>query len=101
MAGALTRICIAKRRGIDYFNNIFVKKFDNITIIGLLLTLVILFLFQGETILVNPLHIALVAVPLVIQTVCAFFCRIRLGKMVATTPLCCSSGRHDWSKQFL
>src|SRR5690625_6259416 len=35
---------------------------------GLLLTLVLLFSFQGEMILGNPLHIALIAVPLTIQT---------------------------------
>ena len=72
-AGVLTRIMVVKRHGIEYFNSIFVHKFDNITIIGLLLTLIILFSFQGETILANPLHIALIAVPLVMQTVFIFF----------------------------
>lgn len=72
-AGVLTRIAMVKRRGIDYFNNVFVKKFDNWTIGGLLLTLVILFSFQGETILKNPLHILLIAVPLALQTVLIFF----------------------------
>ncbi|CDN31957.1 Arsenical-resistance protein ACR3 [Mucinivorans hirudinis] len=72
-AGVLTRISVIKHRGIDYFNNVFLKKFDNFTIGGLLLTLVILFSFQGETILANPLHILLIAIPLVIQTVLIFF----------------------------
>ena len=72
-AGVLTRVTVVKRRGKEYFENVFIKKFDNITIVGLLLTLVILFSFQGETILKNPLHIALIAVPLVVQTVCIFF----------------------------
>lgn len=72
-AGVITRVVVVKRRGIDYFNNVFVKKFDNFTIGGLLLTLVILFSFQGETILNNPLHILLIAVPLIIQTVLIFF----------------------------
>ena len=72
-AGVITRITVVKRRGKEYFENVFVRKFDNITIVGLLLTLVILFSFQGETILANPLHIALIAVPLIVQTVCIFF----------------------------
>lgn len=72
-AGILTRISVVRRKGIGYFNNVFVKKFDNFTIGGLLLTLVILFSFQGETILENPLHILLIAIPLVIQTVLIFF----------------------------
>ena len=66
--GYITRTTIIKNRGEDYFNNVFLKKFDNITIIGLLLTLIILFSFQGNIILNNPLHILLIAVPLTIQT---------------------------------
>lgn len=73
VAGVLTRISVVKHKGIEYFNNVFVKKFDNFTIGGLLLTLIILFSFQGETILNNPLHIALIAIPLILQTVLIFF----------------------------
>lgn len=72
-AGVITRITVVKRKGINYFNNVFVKKFNNITIVGLLLTLIILFSFQGDTILSNPLHIVLIAVPLILQTVLIFF----------------------------
>lgn len=42
------------------------------TIIGLLLTLIILFSFQGEIILRNPIHILLIAIPLTIQTYLIF-----------------------------
>ena len=71
-AGVVTRRAVVGRRGVDYFNNVFIHKFDSITIIGLLLTLVILFSFQGDTILNNPLHIVLIAVPLVVQTYLVF-----------------------------
>jgi len=71
--GALTRGHMLKTKGKDYFENTFLPKFGNTTIIGLLLTLVIIFSFQGEIILRNPLHIALIAVPLIIQTVLIFF----------------------------
>ncbi len=72
-AAIFTRIAVIHKRSVEYFNNIFIKKFDNITIAGLLLTLIILFSFQGETILNNPLHIILIAVPLIIQTILIFF----------------------------
>ncbi len=49
-----------------------VKKFDGITTIGLLLTLVLIFAFQGQVILDNPLHIVLIAVPLILQTFLIF-----------------------------
>jgi len=70
--GFITRTLIIKNKGLDYFNNVFLKKFDNVTIIGLLLTLIILFSFQGDTILNNPVHIVLIAVPLIIQTFLIF-----------------------------
>lgn len=67
-AGALTRSRLIRRRGREWFENGFVKKFDGITEAGLLLTLVIIFAFQGKVILANPLAILLIAVPLVLQT---------------------------------
>ncbi|WP_319476775.1 ACR3 family arsenite efflux transporter [Marispirochaeta aestuarii] len=70
--GYISRRLITAHRGLDYFENVFLKKFDNTTIGGLLLTLIILFSFQGEIILNNPLHIALIAVPLVVQTFLIF-----------------------------
>lgn len=71
--GIVTRSIITKKRGLDYFKNRFIPKFGNVTTIGLLLTLVIIFSFQGNVILENPLHILLIAVPLVIQTFLIFF----------------------------
>jgi len=72
VAAYLSRGYIIKKSGLDYFENIFLKKFNNTTIIGLLLTLIIIFSFQGDVILSNPLHIALIAVPLIIQTFLIF-----------------------------
>ncbi|MGC6174006.1 ACR3 family arsenite efflux transporter [Lacrimispora sp. 38-1] len=72
-AGVLTRMYISKKKGTEYFENQFLPKFDNATIVGLLLMLVLLFSFQGDVILNNPLHILLIAVPLTIQTFLIFF----------------------------
>lgn len=72
-AGILTRMFVTKKRGLDYFENKFLPKFDGVTTAGLLLMLVLLFSFQGEVILGNPLHIILIAIPLTIQTFLIFF----------------------------
>lgn len=48
--------------------NEFLPKFSNVTVGGLLLTPVIIFSFQGNVILENPIHIVLISVPLIIQT---------------------------------
>ncbi len=71
--GYISRKYVINRKGIEYFNNVFIKKFNNTTIAGLLLTLVIIFSFQGEIILGNPVHIGLIAIPLIIQTFFIFF----------------------------
>lgn len=72
-AGALTRIQVIKNKGEEYFNKDFIPKFNNVTIAGLLLTLIIIFSFQGNVILENPTHILLIAIPLTIQTFFIFF----------------------------
>lgn len=71
--GILTRLFVTKDKGLEYFEKQFLSKFDNVTIIGLLLTLILLFSFQGDVIINNPLHIILIAVPLIIQTFLIFF----------------------------
>lgn len=81
-AGILTRVLMIKYKGQEYFENGFLPKFNNITVIGLLLTLVIIFSFQGNVILENPLHILLIAVPLTIQTVLIFFIAYLASKML-------------------
>lgn len=73
VGGVLTRLLIVKSKGTDYFENIFIHKFDSVTTAGLLLTLVLIFMGQSEVILKNPLHIVLIAVPLTIQTFFIFF----------------------------
>ena len=67
-AGYAVRTAVIRRKGAVWFDTVFLRRFGPVTMIGLLLTLVLLFSFQGEMILGNPLHIALIAVPLIIQT---------------------------------
>ena len=72
-AGIISRNVITKNKGLDYFENEYIPKFSNVTTIGLLLTLIILFSFQGQTIIDNPQDILLIAIPLTIQTFLIFF----------------------------
>jgi ACR3 family arsenite transporter len=68
IAAVITRRYLINKKGIEWFNNVFLKEFSIISTIGLLLTLIILFSFQGEVILNNYFHIFLIAIPLIIQT---------------------------------
>ncbi|MBN2685286.1 MAG: ACR3 family arsenite efflux transporter [Pontiellaceae bacterium] len=82
VGGALTRGHMLKTKGQEYFENVFLPKFSKTTITGLLLTLVIIFSFQGNVILDNPLHIGLIAVPLILQTVLIFFVAYFAAKLL-------------------
>jgi len=68
-----TRYLAIKRKGLDWFENRFIKKIEWVTPAGLLVTLVLLFIFQGGKIMQFPLHILFIAVPLVLQTYFIFY----------------------------
>lgn len=72
-AGFFTHKFLIRKFGEDWFKLVFLPKFKPVSIIALLLTLVLLFAFQGDIIIKNPLIILLIAVPLVIQTYFIFF----------------------------
>ena len=73
LAGYITHKMLVKRKGEEWFKKVFLPKFKPVSIIALLLTLVLLFAFQGNIIVKNPLIIVLVAIPLIIQTYFIFF----------------------------
>ena len=85
VGGVFTRINVIKEKGQAYFNNTFIQKFDNVTTIGLLLTLVLIFASQTKVILSNPFHIVLIAVPLIIQTFLIFFVAYIASKVLKLT----------------
>lgn len=69
----ITRYILIKKKGEQWFNDKFIKKIEWITPAGLLVTLVLLFIFQGDKIIHYPLHILLIAIPLVLQTYLIFY----------------------------
>lgn len=72
LAGYLSRKWILAHKGVEWFREKFLHYLTPVTIVALLITLVLLFSFKGETILSNPLTILWIAVPLFIQTVVIF-----------------------------
>lgn len=67
VAGSLSRYFLIKTKGLDWFENQFLKKFGNITIMALLLTLVIIFAFQAESLTKNWFAVILISIPILIQ----------------------------------
>lgn len=70
--GYAARVSLLRTKGAQWFDTVFVPRIGLVTPIGLVLTLVLLFAFQGDVIVDDPLHIALIAVPLTVQTVFVF-----------------------------
>jgi len=72
VAGAITRRWLLGRAGggaaADAAVSEFTGRLKPVSVVGLLATVILLFGFQGNVILTNPLVIVLIAVPLVIQS---------------------------------
>ncbi len=69
----ITRFIVIKKKGFEWFERKLVEKLDWVTPLGLLITLVLIFIFQGIKIINYPLHILLIAIPLVLQTYLIFY----------------------------
>ena len=70
---ALTRYVIIKKKGIGWFERKIIEKLDWVTPLGLLITLILIFIFQGNKIINYPVHIFLIAIPLILQTYLIFY----------------------------
>jgi len=82
VAGYVSRKLIIAHKGEDWFKEKFLHLLTPLTIIALLITLVLLFSFKGETILSNPLTILWIAIPLFIQTILIFGLGYGMSKLL-------------------
>jgi ACR3 family arsenite transporter len=62
-SGAISRKLILDKKGEAWFNNTYIPTIGKISILALLTTLIVLFSFEGQTILSNPLLVAYLAAP--------------------------------------
>lgn len=82
LAGVATRKGLLALKGEKWFKEKFLHILTPITITALLVTLVLLFSFKGETIVTNPLTILWIAIPLFLQTVLIFALGYGLAKLL-------------------
>ncbi|GIU12301.1 ACR3 family arsenite efflux transporter [Shewanella sp. MBTL60-007] len=84
VAGVVTRQLLQKNGDETQLNG-FVAKLKPWSMLGLLATVVLLFGFQAETIIAQPQNIALIAIPLLIQTYGIFFIAFYAAKKMKLT----------------
>ena len=82
LAGYIVNRILIARKGAVWFKKKFLPRLKPVSIAALLLTLVLLFSFQGEKIVAQPFHILLIAIPLTIQTYFIFFLTWFAGKFL-------------------
>lgn len=82
LSGYLTNKILIKRKGKEWFESKFLKGLKPISIAALLLTLVLIFAFQGQKIIEKPLAILLIAIPLALQTYFIFFISWFMGRFI-------------------
>jgi ACR3 family arsenite transporter len=73
LLGYASNVYLRKIKGEKWFKEVFLARLKPISMLALLTTLILLFAFQGEKIVSNPLAILLIAIPLTIQTYFIFF----------------------------
>ena len=85
VAGYTSRKLIIAAKGEQWFKETFLHYLTPVTITALLITLILLFSFKGETIVQNPLTILWIAIPLFVQTVLIFALGYVLSKIFRLT----------------
>lgn len=82
VAGYISRTLLIRKKGIEWYESVFLKDMGSISKVSLLLTLVYLFMLQGGVILNEPLVVILIAVPLSIQTLFIFGLGYKAAKLL-------------------
>jgi ACR3 family arsenite transporter len=83
IAGIITRSVLVKKRGKDWYDNVFMRKLGPTALIGLLFTIIVMFSLKGEYIVKLPMDVLRIAIPLLVYFIImfsiSFFMSHRLG----------------------
>jgi ACR3 family arsenite transporter len=99
-AGVLSRVILVPMKGEAWYERKFIPLISPLTLGALLFTIVVMFTYQGESIVTMPLDVLRIALPLSLYFVAMFFVSFFLAKKLgadyprATTVAFTSSGNN-------